>query len=307
MSRRTGERPVPHPAQRPGGSPSGVLPIVRVGSLGWTTRDVYARLLRARWRVLLGVLAAGYLAVNAAFAGLYLLAGHLAHGSVIGGARPGSFADAFAFSVQTVSTIGYGALTPRGHLGNGLAATEAFVGLLSFALIAGVVFAKFARPSAGLLFSDKAVVAPRDGVPCLMLRIANARGSEVVEARVRVTVLVREQTAEGHRLTRLHDLKLVRDTTPLLIMSWLVIHPIDADSPLHGLTEAQARQEGLRLVVSLTGLDGLFHQTTYAYAQYGADHIHFDHDFEDMMSLLDDGRMQLDLSRFHEIKPVSPA
>lgn len=288
--------------RRRGRSPVAGHNIVRVGSLGLTPRDLYARLLRTRWRNLLAGLAVGYLAVNAIFAGLYLAAG-----DAIDGARPAHFADAFAFSVQTLSTIGYGHLTPRGPWGNGLATAEAFVGLLSFALIAGVVFAKFARPSAGILFSDKLVVTPRDGVPCLMLRIANARGSEVVEARVRMTALMDERTKEGHELRRLHDLKLVRDTTPLLIMSWLVIHPIDEASPLHGLSPEDLARGDVRIIVNLTGLDGLFQQTVYAYYQYFTEDVHFGKDFVDMISPMPDGRLQLDLSRFHELREAPMA
>jgi len=276
--------------------------VVRIGRPRSLTRDVYARLLRARWRTLLALLATLYLASNAFFAGIYLLV----PGS-IDGARPGHFGDAFFFSVQTMSTIGYGRMLPHGLAGNILVTVEAFVGLLAFALVAGIVFAKFARPSAGLLFSDKAVVASRDGVPCLMFRVANARGNDVVEASVRLTALLDQETQEGHRMRRLHDLTLVRTSTPVLVMSWLVIHPLLESSPLYGMDADDLVNGDVRLVVSVTGLDALFDQAVYATMTYTASDVHFGVDFVDVISTLPDGRRQLDLSKFHDVRSVPAA
>ncbi|HEU5059284.1 MAG TPA: ion channel, partial [Kofleriaceae bacterium] len=208
--------------------------VVRIGEPHGILFDFYARLLRARWHRLIALFAGFYGLANALFASLYLLAG-----DAIQNAEPGSFLDAFSFSVQTMATIGYGAMSPRGLAGNALVLVESFTGLLSLALATGIVFAKFARPRPGFLFSHRAVVGARNGVPCLMLRVANSRGADIADASIRVTALMSETTAEGEALRRFRDLALERDRTPLLLMSWLVIHPIDERSPLHGKPPAE--------------------------------------------------------------------
>jgi len=272
--------------------------IVRVGARLHPLRDLYARLMRARWSTLFVLVITLYIAVHALFAGVLL-----GVGDCVEGARAGSFWDAFHFSVQTLSTIGYGALSPKGACGDAVVASEALVGMLGFALVTGIVFVKFARPRAGILFSGVAIVSERNGEPCLMFRLANERGSDIVEASLHATVLLDEETAEGERMRRLHDLSLVRDTTPLLLLSWLVIHPIDESSPLHGLDPETCAKEDLRIIVSVTGMDGTFMQQVYAYHQYRHADLRFGERFEDVIERLPDGRTRLDLGRFHDTKP----
>src|SRR5205814_3376023 len=125
------------------------------------------------------------------------------------------FGDAFFFSVQTLSTIGYGVMSPKGVYGSAVVTFEAFVGLLGMAMASGLMFSKFARPTARVLFASKMVIAKRDGKPCLLLRVANGRGNDVVEASLRVSVLKEEVTAEGEKMRRFHDLELLRNQPPL--------------------------------------------------------------------------------------------
>lgn len=256
--------------------------------------DFYARLLRARWPQVILLFALVYGVGNALFAGLYLAAG-----DAIQNARPGSFLDAFSFSVQTMATIGYGAMSPRGVAGNVLVLAESFVGLVALALATGIVFAKFARPRAGILFSRRAILAPRNGVPSLMLRLANGRGSDIADASVRVTALLSEVTREGEQLRRLHDLAVVRDRTPLLLMSWLVIHPIDEASPLHGLSETAWKD--VQIYANVTGIDGVYGQTVYAYHLYTPADVVRGGRFADVIRPLPDGRRELDLTKFHDV------
>jgi inward rectifier potassium channel len=268
--------------------------VVRLGDRQGLFFDFYARLLRARWHRVILLFALFYAVGNALFAGLYLLAG-----DAIQNARPGSFLDAFSFSVQTMATIGYGAMSPRGVAGNALVMVESFLGLVALALATGIVFAKFARPRAGILFSSRAVIAPRNGVPCLMLRVANARGSDIADASIRVTALLSEVTREGEAIRRLHDLALVRDRSPLLLMSWLVIHPIDEASPLHGLGEDGWKD--VQIYANVTGIDGVYGQTVYAYVFYPADRVVHGGQFADVIRPLPDGRRELDLTKFHDV------
>jgi len=268
--------------------------VVRVDDRHGVFFDFYARLLRAPWYRVILLFATFYAVANALFAALYLLAG-----DAIQNARPGSFLDAFSFSVQTMATIGYGAMSPRGVAGNVLVLAESFTGLVALALATGIVFSKFARPRAGVLFSHRAVISVRNGVPSLMLRIANSRGSDIADAAVRVTALITEITAEGELMRRFHDLTLMRDKSPLLLMSWLIIHPIDERSPLHGRSPADFAD--IQIYASATGIDGVYGQTVYAYHLYTAAHLVHGGRFADVIRALPDGRRELDLRKFHDV------
>src|SRR3989441_4147380 len=173
--------------------------------------DLYHHLLSASWLRLLAVIAGLYLAANALFALAYL-----AEPRSIEHARPGSFIDAFFFSVQTMATIGYGKLVPRTGAANVLVTVEALVGLFGVAMVTGLMFAKFSHPTARVLFSRRAVVAPHDGVPCFMFRMANARGNNIVHAQVQVVLAREAAPLEGERLRRVHALGLRRPRGPLL-------------------------------------------------------------------------------------------
>lgn len=258
--------------------------------------DIYAFLLTTSWkRLLLGFIGV-YLLENTLFALLYL-----AGGNSISGARPGSFADAFFFSVQTLSTIGYGGLSPQGTWGNLVVGVEAFASIVTAALATGIVFAKFARPTARVVWSDVAVIGPRDGRPCLMFRLANARGTEVVSASLRVSALLSYVTAEGERMRRFYDLALERESTPLFMLTWLVIHPIDEDSPLYGLSSEDLHADNVRIGATLTGIDGSLAQTVYAQHDFGPEHIVWGARFVDVLETLPGGRVKVDFARFHDV------
>jgi inward rectifier potassium channel len=271
--------------------------IVRVGQRRAYQSDLYAFLLRSTWRRLILLCAALYLLVNSVFALLFVEIGQC-----IQGARPGSFFDAFFFSVQTLATIGYGVMSPEGVCGHVLVSVEALFGLLGLALLTGIVFAKFSRPRAGVVFSRSAIIAPHNGVPCLLFRVANERGSDIVEASMRLSALMDSTTSEGKALRRFYDLPLERATTPLLLMSWLVIHRIDEHSPLYGKSADDCRKGDVRIIASVTGMDGTFMQSVYAYHVYTVDHIVHNADFADVIRRLPDGRYELHLGKFHDLK-----
>src|SRR5208337_4984173 len=155
---------------------------------------------------------------NAAFALVYVLGG-----DSIENARPGSFTDAFFFSVQTMATIGFGKMVPRTGLANVLVTLESLVGLLGLAIATGLVFAKFSRPTARVLFSRVAVISPWDGVRSLMFRMANERDNRIIEAQVHVVLMRNEATAENVLVRRVHDLALLRHNNPSFALSWTAI------------------------------------------------------------------------------------
>jgi inward rectifier potassium channel len=270
--------------------------VIRKGSRHGLLRDLYAALLRASWLAVLAVFAFIYLVVNVAFAGLYLLAG-----DAIAGARHGSFEDAFSFSVQTLSTVGYGALSPRAPWGDVLVPVETFTGIFLVAVATGICFSKFARPRAGMMFADKVVIGPHNGRRCLMIRVANARGGEIVEATMRLTAIKSEVTAEGKQMRRLHDLALERSSTPFLMMSFLAIHPIDEKSALWGLAAEDLRRGDVRINAVVTGIEGVFMQTVYVTAFYDHTRIICDAQFVDMLTPLPDGRTLVDLRRLSDV------
>jgi inward rectifier potassium channel len=272
-------------------------PVVAIGLDRALLRDVYHDLLTMPWRRFFALVFVSYLVVNGAFATGYLVLGGIEN------ARPGSFEDAFFFSVQTLATIGYGKMAPATLEANLLVAVEALLGLVGLAVTTGLVFARFSRPTARVLFSKVAVVTTYDGVPSLMFRMANARGSEIAEARLRFILVRNERTAEGDEVRRVHDLKLRRNEHGAFVLTWLAIHPIDAESPLHGQDAAALKASMSDFIVSLTGIDDGLAQTIHTRYAYRAEDVVWNARFADILSP-GEGRSIIDYTRFHEVEPL---
>ncbi|MDX1918921.1 MAG: ion channel [Candidatus Caenarcaniphilales bacterium] len=262
--------------------------------------DLYHYLLRISWWYMLWLLLVLYLAINLAFALLYLLE----PGSVAD-LMPGDFVTAFFFSVETLNTIGYGTMHPITFYGHTLVTVEAFIGVLFSALTTGLIFAKFSIPQSRVIFSDKAVIHQRNGMPHLSFRIANGRQNHIVQAQISVSILLNEKTLEGYQGRKLSDLKLLRSTTPAFSLSWSVYHPIDSESPLYGLNSSDLAKEEAVLIVTLVGLDNISGQTVHARYVYSHDQILWDHTFRDLFAQDSTGRRYLDHALFHKVKPLS--
>jgi len=239
----------------------------------------------------------GWVGTNFVFAILYSLqAGCVANAS--------GFEDAFYFSVQTLATIGYGAMAPATRYGHIVVVLEALVGTLGVALIVGVTFSKFSRPTARVLFSEKVVCGVRDGVPHLVFRLANWRGNAVVEGQLRVIVLRPEKTREGDTIRVPRELPLVRDRTALFSLPWVPMHRIDERSPFWGGVTAleQLREERAEIYLAFTGLDETIGQPIHARHRYGLDDIVWNARHVDVLTIEADGTRTIDFSSFHDVE-----
>jgi inward rectifier potassium channel len=260
---------------------------------GW--RDAYHYLLTMPLVRFLGVLAAAYLALNALFALGYLLLGG------VSGLKPGDYPDAFFFSVETMSTVGYGEMWPQGAPAHALMVAESFVGLLNVAITTGLLFARFSRPTARVMFSDRAVVTGLNGTPTLMLRAANRRRNRIVEAEVTITLLRDVTTLEGEVFRRFETLETVRSRTPVFILTWQIMHRIDEASPLFGETTESLIARRAEIVVVVRGLDETFAQTIHARGSYTPDEIVWGAKLHPIFSRDERGRTVIDYTHFHDI------
>lgn len=263
----------------------------------WT--DVYHAVLRAPWWLFFLGLGGSFVLVNALFAALYL-----ADPLGLENAKPGSFWDAFLFSVQTLGAINYSVIVPRTTYANVIVSLEAFFGILNIALITGVVFARFSRPIARFVFSNVAVIVPFDGVPTLMFRAANQRGNQVMDASVTVSLARQSMSSEGIVMRRLEELQLVRPRSLLFALSWTIMHRIDETSPLYGATLESLVAGQAELFVLLSGRDDSLADTIYARHNYRPEDILWDRRFVDVISVTPGGRRIVDLNRFHDTEPV---
>jgi inward rectifier potassium channel len=255
--------------------------------------DLYHQMLRAPWWVDFALITAVFIVSNLLFALAFWGLGGVEHAS--------SFADHFYFSVQTMGTIGYGNMYPVGAAANLLVVAEAVFGIILVALFTGLVFSKFSVLRGLVRFAAKVTVSPVDGVPTLMMRCGNQRSNQLVEARVRVALVRTEFTKEGTQLYRMHDLKLVRDSTPLFARAWTVFHRIEEGSPLFGATPQSLDKDEAELVVTLVGTDEHSNQTVYSRYRYFASDIVYGARHADLLSEPERNLIHLDLSKFDQL------
>jgi inward rectifier potassium channel len=261
--------------------------------------DFYHHLLTSSWPGLLAQIAAAFAVANGLFAAGYYFDGGIEN------ARPHSFADVFFFSIETMATIGYGKMAPVTLVSHILMSVEALTGLVGLALVTGLIFAKFSRPTARVRFSRRAVISPRDGVPSLMFRMANVRQNQIVEAQIHVVMARQEKTAEGEDVRRFYDLALARERNAIFAYSWTAIHPITEGSPLYGATPDSLAASEADIVVSLTGIEEVFSQSIHARYSYDSGDIAWGARLADIMARSPRGEFVLDLSKFDDTVPAA--
>jgi inward rectifier potassium channel len=293
MATQPPQRPV---VQRPN-VVNGRIQFKRLGLARAPWADLYHEVLVMRWSVFLALTGMLYGLTHAVFASLYLAGGDC-YGA---GADTGPMT-AFFFSVQTLTTIGYGTWSPTTPWAHAVVTLEAFVGVMSVGLFSGLCFAKFGRPTARMRFAERAVITLSDGLPTLMVRVANERNANIIAARVRLYALLDVVTEEGHSMRRFFPLRPVRDETPVFAMSWQIMHVIDEDSVLFGLVHEGGMPQLAAIVVSVTGTDATFMQTVHGQSYYSLDELMVGHRYVDIMTE-SEGMLAIDHGKLDDTVP----
>jgi inward rectifier potassium channel len=266
--------------------------------------DLYHFLISLTWPRFLLLLSAGFFLTNLAFGtAYYLLPLSEFDGLAQGGSVP-LFFQSFFFSVQTFATIGYGKVSPVGMFSNLIVTFEAFVGLVSVAVGTGLVFARFARPRARVLFSRNILFTKHDGQQCLMFRISNERRNQIVDASVGISFILNGVTQEGESFRKIHDLLLRRKRSPVFALTWSVFHDITESSPLFGMHHKEMEKRSAMFAVSLSGIDETLSQTIHARHTYCPEAFVWNRKFVDILFPGDNGDAIIDIGKFHDTESL---
>jgi len=238
--------------------------------------------------------------LNSCFALLYVCGEN-----PIANTRPGSFVDLLFFSVETLATVGFGDMHPQTIYAHVIATVEIFTGMSFLAVMTGLIFARFSRPRARLVFAHNPVVNKHEGQPTLMIRVANARANMISDAAAQLWLVRTERSAEGTMLRRFHRLDLHRQENPMFILSWTVLHTIEASSPMFGQGTEELAASDAMLVLVLSGLDENAVQELRARRNYSCNLIRWGYRYADILKADDTGQVSIDYSAFHDVVPES--
>jgi inward rectifier potassium channel len=263
-------------------------------------QDLYHFFMTISWPQLFATIAAFFLGFDVLFGCLYYLVP-----GCIANLNPPGFAGAFFFSVETLATVGYGEMHPQTLYGHVISMIEIFVGLMTLALITGLMFARFSRPRARFLFAEIAVVRPLDGKLTLMFRAANARQNVIQEASAQLRMVRDEVTEEGFRIRRITDLSLVRSQHPVFILGWNIMHVIDDGSPLRDKSADSLSAAATVFILSLSGTDVTTGQVLMARNEYPSSAIRWNRSFRDILEVDDNGTLRIDYRKFNELEPLA--
>ncbi len=285
--------------QRPRIVDVGGKPFFSVGLSRRFWDDIYHRALTIRWPVFFALVGAIFLLLNALFATIYQLGDH-----AIANQSPQGFGGAFFFSVETLSTVGYGDMHPQTVYAHIVATVEIFTGMVGIAVVTGLIFSRFSRPRAKILFADHPVVRTIDGQTTLMIRAANTRQNVIAEASAQLYLLRLETSPEGFRLRKIYDLRLTRDRHPIFMLSWSLMHVIDASSPLFGETpESLARKQAV-LLLTIEGIDETTSQSMLARQRWNYGDLRWNHRYVDLVHEDASGVNTIDYNVFHHVVPL---
>lgn len=281
----------------------GTFNVRREGFGRWEALSAYHYLLTISWPRFLAYVAGAYVTLNALFALAFVACGPSALTGFSNQSMGERFWRSFFFSVHTLATIGYGNIVPVTFAANVMVAFESLVGLLGFAIIAGIMFSRFARPRAEIVFSKYAVVAPYRDTNALMFRIVNKKRNEIVEMAAKVLLARRKRGGISPNDREFIPLKLERDRVVFFPLSWTIVHPIDETSPLRGCSAGELRDADAELLILLNGFDETFSQTVHTRSSYKVDEVVWGAKFTSMFNPLDDdGTISIDIRKLHDIE-----
>ncbi|MFZ1218304.1 MAG: ion channel [Chthoniobacterales bacterium] len=291
-----------HRPQRPISTRAGRTEFLKINAAvsGW--RDSYHWVLSLSWPRFALFLLGSYIVINLLFALLYIIGGNC-----IADMTPGSFPEAFFFSVETLATVGYGHNYPATVYGHIVVTIEIFLGMIWLAVITGLIFVRFARPTARIVFSNCLVIGNFDGRLSMMFRVANLRHTSMAEAEFRLLYSRDERVAEGEEIRRFYELKVYPDRMISFPAALIIRHTIDEQSPLYGATLESLEKEDAFFVASTLSLELVMAASVQSAQDYAWDDIRFGERFVDVYTELPDGRLTVDYGRLHETEPVPPA
>jgi len=257
--------------------------------------DISHRCMTASWPAFIAGAVSIFVVFNAAFGLLYWFGDQ-----PVSNVTHSDYLDYLYFSIETLSTAGYGDMHPQTHYGHFISAVELFTGIFSMSVMTGLVFSRFARPSARLLFVNNPVVSNYEGKPTLKVRLANERHNIIGNATARVWLLKNITTVEGYSVRRFYELPLLKNEHPALALSWTLYHVLDESSELFNLDADRLKAAGVALVVVVSGYDVVAAQTIHGRKSYDHTDIRFGQRYADILENLDDGRIRIDYSKFHD-------
>ncbi|MEW6436479.1 MAG: ion channel [Pseudomonadota bacterium] len=268
--------------------------------LDW--RDPYHLALAMSWPRFVATFLAAELSLNFIFASLYL-----AQPGSVTNVRPGSLSDAFFFSLETLATVGYGVMAPATLYGHIVASTEIFAGMTFMTIMTGLVFVRFSRPRARIIYAENAVVGRFNGQRTLMIRIGNGRAHAMAETKAVLSVIINEWSGEGQFFRRIYDLPLMRARIPIFGLTWTLMHRIDETSPLYPYNAENFSKFVMRLFLSIEARDPMLSAHVYDNKDYDPSEILFGHRYADAVATDEQGRTIADLSRVGWTEPEAPA
>jgi inward rectifier potassium channel len=282
---------------------SGSSNVKRTGLSFIAVTNIYHSLITMKWWKFNFLILTVYLFVNLFFALIYYFVdvGHV--GGMIYSSPFEKFMEVFFFSAQSLTTVGYGRLNPTGFFDSAIAVIESFTGLLGFALATGLLYGRFSRPVANVLFSDNAVIAPYHGFTALMIRIANKNKSELLEPEANI-VLAYIDKNDGNKVRQFANLKLELTKVTVLTMSWTLVHPIDEESPLYGWTDEDYRLNEVEFLVLIKAYEETFGQTVHTRSSYRHNEIVFGARFNSIVKPSDNGSVEVELNRINDHSPA---
>lgn len=279
----------------------GSLNVERTGYSNWT---LYHQLTETSWIGFFTHVVFYYILVNSIFAMVYVMIGVESFGGVKSESLWGNFSHMFFFSVQTFTTVGYGAMSPVGMAANWIASLEALVGLLSAAVATGLLFSRFTSPKAQILYSKYAVIAPFENGNAFMIRIANTRDNKIMNLEAKISATWHEEV-NGKDVRKYASLKLERDRVFLFPLSWTIVHPLNEQSPFYSKGEEKLREMNVEFLVMLEGYDESYNQMIYSNTSYTCEEIIWNAKFKMMFHPDDEKGTILELDKINDVELLS--